>query len=259
MPNTGHITICPYYMSERSRAITCEDVFRRFRTKDEKMEYMKKYCDKDWTACRYAIKLQQTHEKMNEKGETERMLELFKHKSSATRDELKKTTTQLGKMEAKCERLINEIKVLRERDEKSVKKIADLHKENNMLLGNIEKLQKQHRKMFLRWRGEKTAAENQSKKLLEEFETISLIYEGYVAYLLDRSNKEMSLEEFHKWTDEHEYKISHDTDKKMITVTVREKEIEDGDNGSAAEVSKAGDGENEKTEDAPEDTGKETE
>lgn len=257
MPNTGHITICPYYMSERSKAITCEDVFRRFRTKDEKMDYMKKYCDKDWTECKYAIKLQQTHEKMNGKGETERMLELFKHKSSATRDELKKTTTQLGKVEAKCERLINEIKVLRERDEKSVKKIADLHKENNMLLGNIEKLQKQHRKMFLRWRGEKTAAENQSKKLLEEFEAISLIYEGYVAYLLDRSSASMSLEDFHKWVDEHEYKIEHDTVNRKIVVEAREKQY--GDNGSAAEVPKAGDGENEKTEDAPEDTGKETE
>ena len=38
MPNYGHTAICPFYMGEKPKTISCEDAFRRF--KDEKRRYV---------------------------------------------------------------------------------------------------------------------------------------------------------------------------------------------------------------------------
>ena len=45
MPNNGRITLCPYYRDEKNLSISCEDVFRRFRWKKQKTNWMDTYCD----------------------------------------------------------------------------------------------------------------------------------------------------------------------------------------------------------------------
>lgn len=260
MPNTGHYTICPYFMSERSKAITCEDVFRRFKSKKEKDEWMHTFCDKDWKKCKYAQSLHAMHERINEKGEKDRMIEIFKHKSQATREELKKVSTQLGKTEAKKEKQEDLIRYLKAREESTVKKIADLQAENNALMENIETLREKNKELFKKWQDERKTVFDKEEKMLAEMLEQANIFEGYIAYLLHTHGEEfLDVEGAFDWADKYEYAISageYSEDKKLKSLKLTVREIEDGDNGSAGEIPETGSGEDGKRE--KEDPGAET-
>ena len=243
MPNTGHITLCPYYVNEREKTISCEDVGRRFRSKKERMDYMEQYCDKDYMQCKYAQALEKLYEVMEEKGE-DHMLEFFKQRNRAARVELKRTVTQLGRQEAKTEKMAEEIK--------------ELKAENMALKESIEAIRKKNKEMFGKWQNEKATFRNREETMLQEMLAQATIYEGYVAYLMEKSGSEsFDLDEFHKWTEGHEYRVEGDNEGNNFKVKV--KEITDGNHRSAAEVSEAGTGETEQTEESAETSGKERE
>lgn len=241
MPNTGHITLCPYYVNEREKTISCEDVGRRFRSKKERMDYMEQYCDKDYMCCKYAQALEKLYEVMEEKGE-DHMLEFFKQRNRAARVELKRTVTQLGRQEAKTAKMAEEIK--------------ELKAENMALKESIEVIRKKNKEMFGKWQNEKADIRAKEENLLGEMTLLTKIYEGYVSYLLHQSGElNLYLDEFHDWVDTHDFKLKMASDKKSFIAEVKEKE--DGDNRSAAEVSEAGTGETEQTEESAETSGKE--
>lgn len=55
MPNHNLTAICPYYLSDNDKSITCEDTIRQFRTSAIKRCYLKEHCCSfQWKDCSYA-------------------------------------------------------------------------------------------------------------------------------------------------------------------------------------------------------------
>lgn len=230
MPNSGHITICPFYISERSKSVTCEDVFRRFKSKKDKRAYMDIYCDDNWQECRYAQKLMELYDEIETKGEKDQMLEMFRHKHLATREELKKVASQLGKAEAR---------------------VDILNQENTELAQKVRYLREKNEELIKKYLDEKKEIKRREEKIYEEMMEQASIFEGYIAYLLSESkDKKLNVEAAYDWASNHAYTILGVHDEKgnklkEMRVVVSEVK-ENGDNGSAAEVSEAGAGEDEK-------------
>lgn len=243
MPNTGHITLCPYYVNEREKTISCEDVGRRFRSKKERMDYMNQYCDKDYMQCKYAQALEKLYEVMEEKGE-DHMLEFFKQRNRAARVELKRTVTQLGRQEAKTAKMAEEIK--------------ELKAENMALKESIEVIRKKNKEMFGKWQGERAETKAKEVELFRELQNLTAIYEAYIVYLMHQSGEmKLYLDEFHKWHDDYDYILKAEDDNKSFIAEVKEKE--DGDNRSSGEIPDAGTEKTEQTEESAETSGKERE
>ena len=95
-------TLCPFYIDENKKSISCEDVCRQYSSMDEKNEWMKMYCDSmDWMRCPYAVDLNEAYYR-KEKGD-EQALENNKIKSM--KKEIRSLSTKLGAAEKKNERL----------------------------------------------------------------------------------------------------------------------------------------------------------
>lgn len=59
--NTDNI-LCPYYIRERKKSITCEDTIRRYPDKAEKRRIIKGFCSSRWKECPYASALNRIYE-----------------------------------------------------------------------------------------------------------------------------------------------------------------------------------------------------
>ena len=94
-------TLCPYYIDENRRTISCEDVIRRFDSIDEKYGYMDEYCDDAWEDCPYAIAMNKAYDEA-EKGDE---MAVEKNKLAALETELKGVHIKLGRAEKKIDEL----------------------------------------------------------------------------------------------------------------------------------------------------------
>lgn len=228
MPNTGHYSRCPFFSSEREKVITCEDVFRRFRSKTDKDNYMWTYCDTDWEECKYARELLDLYDRIEKKGETVQMMEIFRHRTGATRAELKKVATQLGKAEARCVRQNEEIEKLKT---------------------DLENLREKNKELFKMHADFKADQRRKDEKLLEEMMDQASIYESYLAYLMDQfAGGSIDIEAAAEWGTKYKYLIKGSMeDGKLKSMLVETQEVgeEDGDQGPAGKISATGTAEDE--------------
>ena len=49
-------TMCPFYVDENKKSISCEEICRTYKTLECKYDWMTMYCDSwEWMKCPYAI------------------------------------------------------------------------------------------------------------------------------------------------------------------------------------------------------------
>lgn len=99
MPNTGRITICPYYRGHKEQTITCEDTIHFFPKKDIHEKFMDEHCDKNWQTCKWA-------------QDIEKHLGDPNHRWNAAMKEIKKLIAHQGRQAKKIQKLARQSKVL---------------------------------------------------------------------------------------------------------------------------------------------------
>ena len=107
-------TICPYYIDDNKKTVSCEDVIRRFASYHSKNKWMNKHCDKDWQSCPYAESLGQMYERIG--AGSDEAQEMLKHKAEALQRENKKMCTLLGRYDVRLDAKDAEIRQLRKKN-----------------------------------------------------------------------------------------------------------------------------------------------
>ena len=232
MPNTGRITVCPYYRDEKNLSISCEDTFRRFRWPAQKNDWMDKYCDKDWKACEYAQELEKLYDEMGGDDLSNKMLEL-QHDLRSKDKELRKTVSMLGKAT--------------KREERKDDRIRELMTQNRAL-----------EKVMLREKQKCAEQKLKLDKAGKDMIALADIYEGRIAYLVANfTDGTLNEEDIRKWAGSFEYAMIPEATEKgpdgkevVVLWRVITREIEDDahqSRGSSSEVSQASGGTAEKT------------
>ena len=91
-------TLCPYYIDENNKAISCEDVCRTYDSMKQKWAWMDMYCDSwDWMKCPYAMDRAEAYHNY-EKGDIKALDE---QKEKAMKVEIKSLTSKLGRVNKK--------------------------------------------------------------------------------------------------------------------------------------------------------------
>lgn len=131
MPNTGRYIVCPYYLDERNKSISCEDTYRIFQDHENKNVWMSVYCEDRWHECVWAKALNETYDRIEE-GDEKAMEE---HEIKALKKELRYASVLLGKSEKQVERQKKKIdkletlnKSLTEEKDRMEKKARDKHR-----------------------------------------------------------------------------------------------------------------------------------
>lgn len=104
-------TVCPYYVDENKKTISCEDVIRRFVTYRSKNKHMNKFCDKDWQSCPYASALSSMYQRIEDGADEDQ--EKLIHSAKALEKENKKLISLLGRYDIRIETKDAEIQHLR--------------------------------------------------------------------------------------------------------------------------------------------------
>lgn len=180
MPNTGRITICPFFKSEKGKSISCEDAVRRFRYGKNKEDWMNRYCDTySWEQCPHAIELV--------KGEDGDMNQV---KTEALQKEVKKLSSMLTKCEKRA-------------DAKDAT-IKELRRKNRAL---------EHMVLSLKQQIEKIQIDNE--KFDKQLAGVVDIYEARICYLMDTfSGRKLIEEDVRKWSEGKQFAIVAERDKK---------------------------------------------
>lgn len=184
MPNNGRVTLCPYYRDEKNLSISCEDIFRRFRWRSQKMKWMDIYCDREWGKCPYAMQLDEMYRKIGEDMGTdnEKIIRL-EHENEELRKELRKIASMLGRVE--------------KREQAKDSTIRELRRKNRYLEDR-----------YLDYSGKLKKMEAAEDKIAEHVRAISQNYESRFAYLMcEFSGGCLSEEKFEKWKKENKGKL----------------------------------------------------
>lgn len=203
MPNNGRITLCPYYRDEKNLSISCEDVFRRFRWKSQKYDWMDRYCDLEWTKCPHAIELSEMYERMDRTmGEDNKKIVALEHEVAALRKELKKTASMLGRAE--------------KRDKAKDTEIKDLRKKNRYLEDK-----------YMEYSGKLRQHEAREAERLENMQGVVGMYEARFAYLMSEiGDGTFNEKAFKDWNKDKEFSIEYDEKQELFKATVREEKVE---------------------------------
>lgn len=108
-------TICPYYIDDNKKTVSCEDVIRRFATYHSKNKWMNRYCDKEWQSCPYADALQKMYDRINTM-DVDWEIETLRLRSDAMIKEIKKLNGLLGRYDVRLDAKDAEIRQLRKRN-----------------------------------------------------------------------------------------------------------------------------------------------
>lgn len=134
---------CCYYVNDKNLSITCEDCIRQFESKREKRQWIKTYCETNWSKCVYASDLNQLYERIENMDNKNQTIEILNKQNESKAVEIDKLKKQLGNSRAKYQKKENEIiKQLEQarRDEKAIKYLADargrtiIARENQIML-----------------------------------------------------------------------------------------------------------------------------
>ncbi len=182
MPNTGHTTLCPFFLSESGKTVTCEDASRMFRSLRKKRLWMGDYCDDQWERCPYAYSLLKLYDQIEKDGEEGEILK-EQHTYDAIEAEYRKLRVQYGRLE----------KRLYARDEE----IKDLRRKNHALGDQYEKIRTAYDK-------EKKNAKSLSDALFHGLP----VYEARFCYLMEMFSDGMFNEtDFQDWSKGKEFRL----------------------------------------------------
>ena len=153
-------TLCPFYVDENKRSISCEDAIRRFDALNSKWSWMDRYCDSNWQDCPYAVALSRAYE-LFEEGDTKA---LETEKIKALERELKGAMSKQGRLEKKIEARDDEIRKLRDKNHR----LEDLRRDE-----------------YSRRRKAEKELEIYQKHEAERLYNMAIPYEDRMCYLLD--------------------------------------------------------------------------
>lgn len=187
--------MCPYFVDENKKSISCEDVCRSYRSHKEKWAWIDMYCDSwDWMKCPYAADLSEAYSKF-EKGD-KRALE--EQKLKALDKENKYLRTLLGKAEKRVER--------------QQKKIDELRAVNQSFTNVNNNLEKQKKDFYKRWRSAKDELDKDKSEINQQLAKLGVIYEQRMAYLIENfaPNKVLLEEDVKEWAGDREFALVPD-------------------------------------------------
>lgn len=189
--------VCPYFLGEKRKSITCEDIYRGFNSIEAKNVWMDNYCCKDWEDCLHARRLTDAYRKLDE-GD---IMALKDCEIDSLQRELKRVSSRIGKVE----------KDLRKTEQKNVD------------------LENQKRIFFEKYRKAKEQLDDYEKHESERYITMAMLYEDRIAYLIDTyCNGRLEEEAVKAWAKDKEYALTFDKDSKdpIWIVQVRDAEEE---------------------------------
>ena len=200
MAITHHYVLCPYYVTDKKDNISCEDIYRTFRSGQKKYKWMRNYCEASWDECPYAKELNEMYERI-EKGE-DMAKEQAEQREKAWKKEHHNLSIQLGSAKKKIERQQSK----------------------------IDELMAKNRELYLKWRDTDQELTNVNMKVYGQLQKMSQLYEDRMAYLIDtKCGGEMKEKDVEAWAKGKEYAIVHeDGEERVWKVIFKEEEKKDG-------------------------------
>jgi hypothetical protein len=197
MPNYGHTAICPFYMGEKPKTISCEDAFRRFKDERRRDAWTNMYCyEWDWMKCPYAVDLNEAYARL-EKGDNKA---LEKHEIEALKKELRSISTKLGKAEKRIER--------------QQRKIDELRTVNQSLTNINIQLDQRMKRYYKDAQKAKEQLHEYEQKIDAQVKKIAEVYEQRLAYMIETHapGRRLYEDEIKEWAENKAFAIIYDKD-----------------------------------------------
>lgn len=189
-------TVCPFYIDESRKTISCEDVCRRFPSLDKKWRWMDMYCDDDWMSCPYAADLNEAYYRQQE-GDEEA---LDKHEIEALKKQVHGLNTKLGRAESK----------LRKVEQKNI----DLEHQKKLFFEKYKKAQEE--------------LADYEKHESERYYAMAKLYEDRIAFLIDTyCSGRLEEVKVKAWAENIEYALSFEKNAKEPIWVVYTREAEE--------------------------------
>lgn len=192
-------TMCPFYVDENKKSISCEDICRTYKTLECKYDWMTMYCDSwEWMKCPYAIDRSEAYAAY-EKGDVKA---LENQEIKALEKENKYLRTLLGKAEKRVER--------------QQKKIDELRAVNQSFTNVNNSLEKQKKEFYTRWRKAQDELDKGNETVMEELRRLGDIYEQRMCYLIDRFADGFFCEsDVERWAGDREFALVRQYDENL--------------------------------------------
>ena len=192
-------TMCPFYVDENKKSISCEDICRTYKTLECKYDWMTMYCDSwEWMKCPYAIDRSEAYAAY-EKGDVKA---LENQEIKALEKENKYLRTLLGKAEKRVER--------------QQKKIDELRAVNQSFTNVNNSLEKQKKEFYKRWRTAQDELDKGNETVMEELNRLGNIYEQRMCYLIDRFADGFFCEsDVERWAGDREFALVRQYDEDL--------------------------------------------
>ena len=192
-------TMCPFYVDENKKSISCEDICRTYKTLECKYDWMTMYCDSwEWMKCPYAIDRSEAYAAY-EKGDVKA---LENQEIKALEKENKYLRTLLGKAEKRVER--------------QQKKIDELRAVNQSFTNVNNSLEKQKKEFYTRWRKAQNELDKGNETVMEELRRLGDIYEQRMCYLIDRFADGFFCEsDVERWAGDREFALVRQYDEDL--------------------------------------------
>ena len=192
-------TMCPFYVDENKKSISCEDICRTYKTLECKYDWMTMYCDSwEWMKCPYAIDRSEAYAAY-EKGDVKA---LENQEIKALEKENKYLRTLLGKAEKRVER--------------QQKKIDELRAVNQSFTNVNNSLEKQKKEFYTRWRKAQDELDKGNETVMEELRRLGDIYEQRMCYLIDRFADGFFCEsDVERWAGDREFALARQYDEDL--------------------------------------------
>lgn len=195
-------TLCPFYLTHRTRTVRCEDSYRYFEKPKEMGAWMDRYCDDAWESCPYAKGMMEAYA-AEERGDTGAV---DKVKTESMRKEYVAMLTKLGKAEGRVRDLGKEVHDLEAQNAVLRAKIDDLSEEK----AKVDKLLKKEIKSR---REANKSLEEVSGKVYAQMQEISHIYEARFCFFLDTfCDGKISEETIKKWAEGKSFALVGDSE-----------------------------------------------
>jgi hypothetical protein len=191
--------MCPFYVDENKKSISCEDICRTYKTLECKYDWMTMYCDSwEWMKCPYAIDRSEAYAAY-EKGDVKA---LENQEIKALEKENKYLRTLLGKAEKRVER--------------QQKKIDELRAVNQSFTNVNNSLEKQKKEFYTRWRKAQDELDKGNETVMEELRRLGDIYEQRMCYLIDRFADGFFCEsDVERWAGDREFALVRQYDEDL--------------------------------------------
>ena len=192
-------TMCPFYVDENKKSISCEDICRTYKTLECKYDWMTMYCDSwEWMKCPYAIDRSEAYAAY-EKGDVKA---LENQEIKALEKENKYLRTLLGKAEKRVER--------------QQKKIDELRAVNQSFTNVNNSLENQKKEFYKRWRAAQDELDKGNETVMEELRRLGDIYEQRMCYLIDRFADGFFCEsDVERWAGDREFALVRQYDEDL--------------------------------------------